>query len=1072
MRKETQYRIAVSSTKTVRRIYFAGLVCGVLLLAGSGAHAEIPLTDLQWGVQNIVDNDDAPFGLGQGPGAGEPRNARGLALSPDGLFVYLGYNQHRQIRKIDLSVADPADSCGVVAEVHFSSSSCSIGGYTGTCLPDSLDNPKALATDDVGRVYATRSTQIQIFDANLTTLILSITGFSTTNGIHVARRDASSFYVYAADRGLDEVYRMILDETTIGAGGSVTRASLLDPTFDTDGIVHVGLDSAGAASNDLRGLASDADGNVWAAENDGTLFLISPDGSTVTKRALAEAFDVAIDGDQVFVTTGGRTVTVIDRTDINVVLATLTPPLGSMLLEPSVGSATGIDLIPGNTIFAAIEGGSSAPQSGESSFSNVNCGGADPNPAADDDNDPILIAEACPATRYVAATGVDTANDCRDSGSPCATIQHAIDVACPSGDTIRLAADTFTEGPQIVVDKDVSIVGAGKTATVVMTTGDTGASGNARGWFLVDPGIELHLSDLTLDGSGFKVHQAIRHQGEGTVDNVLFNQIKYNESGPHYAGTAIAAFGTGKVDVTNSMFTEIGRVGVLYFGSTLAGSVFSDNMYSGKGDGNFLDYMLDISNGAQVTVSGNTVTDNRGQASSDSSTSAGILVSTFFGPGTAATITGNIIEDNTTGIAIGFNNADTSTVTATCNRIRNNFQAGTCDIGGTNLCLTGAVGDACAVDTNCDVGGGVSARGADAGANPIAINLNSITGNLAGVRASNIQAGIVDAEGNWWGAVDGPSGTGPGSGDSITVNVDADPFATFVPGCVNCAADVQCDDGLSCTGAETCNTGTGMCEVGTPVDCSGQCLSGVCLEPSGTCQIAPDFVTPCDAGTDTCSQADQCQGGACINTGGGGDSDTDTVCDLDDNCPVDANLDQSDLDNDGIGDVCDGNTSPASIVLSVVRIRQDTAPTRDNGNVKVRMLVNDNDTGGGLEASALAGSLSVRIQDSANFNVTLPMSGCTVRGSQRRISCKSNDRNIRAVFHPTRQGPLVYNARITGRRLSAIDTGVNSATAHVTVRLMQGTVGNPVTPTVTRADEIFDCSQRPSRLFKLACTER
>ncbi len=1040
-------------------------VVGALVFGGALARAEISLTDLEWGVQNIVDDDDAPFGIGQGPGAGEPRSLRGLALSPDGQFLYLGYNQHRQIRKIDLSFPDPADSCAVVAEVHFNSASCSAGGYTGTCLPDALDNPKALATDDTGRVWATRSTAIQVFDANLTTLLLSITGFTTTNGIHVARRDGSSFYVYAADRGTDEVYRMIVDETTIAGGGSVARATVLDPAFDGDGIVHVGLDSAGAATNDMRGLASDADGNVWVAENDGTLFLISPDGSTVSKRALAGAFDVAIDGDHVLVSTDGRTVTVIDRNDINSVIATLTPPLGSLLLEPAVGSATGIDVIPGQAIFMAIEEGSSSPQSAESSFSNVNCDGADPNPVADDDNDPILIAQACPTTRYVAVGGDDMLNDCRDSGAPCATIQHAIDVACPSGDTISLSSGSFAEGPQIVVDKDVSVVGAGKTATVVHATGSTGNNGDPRGWFLVDSGITFNLSDLTLDGTGFNIWQAIRHKGQGAIDNVLFNEIKY----PTYNGTALAAFGTGPVDVSNCMFTEIGRVGVNYFGPDVTGSTFSDNMYTGKGDGDHLDYMLDIGNGAQVTVSGNTVTDNRGQASSDGSTSAGVLVTTYFGPGSGATVEGNIMESNTTGIAIGYDTADTSVVTATCNRIRDNRQPGTCDIGGSGLCLSGAIDDACSADSDCDVGAGIFVVGADAGANPITVHENSFAGNLSGMSASSLQAGVVDAEDNWWGAADGPGGSGPGSGDPVTANVDFDPFATFVPACVSCSADSQCDDGLTCTGTETCNLGTEMCEAGSPTVCSGQCLSGVCLEPSGTCESLPDL-TACDTGTDTCGEADTCQSGACTNTGGGGDGDGDGVCNADDNCPAAANGDQSDLDSDGAGDVCDASTSPSSVVVSVARLRLDTSVHPDNGRIIVRMLVNDNDTGGALRASALAGSASLRVQDSAGFDVTLPLSGCALKGPHQKIVCRSVDRNIRAVFRPTRQGPLVFNSRVSARRLADSVTGTTALAAPVTVTLSQGTTADPLTATVHRLDEIGHCKQ--PRDHKLACIER
>lgn len=1044
------------------------VVVALALLLGTHAEApaEIALADLQWAVQNIVDNDDAPFGIGQGPGAGEPRSVRGLALSPDGQYLYLGYNQHKQIRKIDLSVGDPADSCAVIAEVHFGTS-CLAGGYTGTCQPDALDNPKALATDDTGRVWATRSSEIQVFDADLTVLLLSITGFSATNGVHVARRDASSFYVYAADRGLDEVYRMIVDETTISGGGSVTRASVLDPAFDSDGIVNVGLDSAGASSDDLRGLASDADGNVWAGENDGTLFLISPDGSTVAKRALAGAFDVAIDGDQVFVSTSGRTVTVIDRNDIDTVIATLTPPLASFLLEPAVGTATGVDLLSANAVFVAIEGGSSAPQGSESSFSDVDCSGPDPNPVADDDNDQVLVAQVCPTTRYVTLAGSDALNDCRDPGTPCATIQHAIDVACPSGDTISLSAETFAEGPQIVVDKSVSLVGAGKTATVIGATGNTGGSGDARGWFLVLGGITFNVSELTLDGSGFNIHQAIRYLGQGEIDNVQFNEIKY----PSYAGMAVAVLGSGPVDVSNSMFSEIGRIGVIYFGAGASGSTFSDNMYVGKGDGDHLDYMVEVGAGAEVTISGSSATENRGQAASDGSTSAGILVTTFFGAGTSATIDGNTLEDNTTGIAIGFNDSDTSTVTATCNRILNNLQTGTCDVGVTNTCLTGAVGSACVADPDCDVGGGFSIRGADAGVNPIVIHENSLAGNLAGIRASNVQAGTVDAEDNWWGAVDGPSGAGTGSGDSVSVNVDFDPFATFVPACVDCSDDAQCDDGLGCTGTETCNLGTGMCEMGTAVVCSGPCLTGVCLEPAGTCEPEPD-TTPCDSGADTCSEGDECQSGVCSNTGGGGDSDVDSICDLDDNCPAHANSDQADADLDEIGDVCDADTTPHSLVVSVARLRQDTSDVRDNGTVRLRMLMNDNDTLGGLEASALAGTVSVRVVDSGGFDVTLPLSGCTLRGLKKRIVCLSNDRKIRAVFRPTRQGPHIYNGRVVGRQLSDAVTGASPSAGPVTVTVEHATTADPLTPTITRVDDISDCTARGAGLFKLTCIER
>jgi len=47
--------------------------------------------------------------------------------------------------------------------------------------------------------------------------------------------------------------------------------------------------------------------------------------------------------------------------------------------------------------------------------------------------------------RYVAPGGTDEGNDCRHSENPCATLQHAVDVA-HGGDELRVAAGTYT-GP-------------------------------------------------------------------------------------------------------------------------------------------------------------------------------------------------------------------------------------------------------------------------------------------------------------------------------------------------------------------------------------------------------------------------------------------------------------------------------------------------------------------------------------------------------------------------------------------------------------------------------------------------
>lgn len=64
--------------------------------------------------------------------------------------------------------------------------------------------------------------------------------------------------------------------------------------------------------------------------------------------------------------------------------------------------------------------------------------------------------------------------------------------------------------------------------------------------------------------------------------------------------------------------------------------------------------------------------------------------------------------------------------------------------------------------------------------------------------------------------------------------------------------------------------------------------------------------------------------------GAGGDTDGDGVCDEDDNCPDDANADQSDVDDDGIGDACDDDNEdivPPDLTLPVDMTVEASGPS-------------------------------------------------------------------------------------------------------------------------------------------------
>ncbi len=232
----------------------------------------------------------------------------------------------------------------------------------------------------------------------------------------------------------------------------------------------------------------------------------------------------------------------------------------------------------------------------------------------------------------------------------------AADIA--GGDTIFVSDGNHNSGgSQVVIDRDVTIKGQGRLDTTISSDFDTGSWGgdNAGAWILVQAGKTLAISDLTLDGTGHTVGNAIRVLGTADVDRVGFNQIK---SGA-YEGRGIAAMSGGHVDVSDSVFAEIGRIGV-HFRDDTTGTV-EDSVFTGKGAGTWLDYGIELGAGAIATLTGNTISNNLGLAG-DGSTSAGILITDYYGTGTEGTLNGNTLTNNTNSVAVGYAEDDGSVV--------------------------------------------------------------------------------------------------------------------------------------------------------------------------------------------------------------------------------------------------------------------------------------------------------------------------------------------------------------------------------------------------------------------------
>ena len=359
-------------------------ICAVVtvLVCGGMVRADIDLSSPAWSVEHIINNSETVFGVDQGNfGMNGPRSNRSLALSPDGDFMYLGYGDPGWfVRKVEIGHAPGDNVTSVKAQLGL------------TDEGKSLNWAKSLATDDQGRVYITRNLEIQVYDADLTTRLLTVTGFSKAEGVHVARADTGKVYLYNTERDLTsgQLKRMVLTEATDFASGTMAWSG--DASFGGgDGMADLG------GENDARGIATDDNGNIWVAENDNSLFRVSNDGVTlIDSIGLSDAFDVAIDGNKVFVSQDDdKTVSIINATTM-ALLDTLSVPFAALQLDEGgqsgYGTLGGIDVVSNSALFVSNEYGQSLDPSAYSDY-------------AGDDNEPVLKVTPEPATMSLLALG-------------------------------------------------------------------------------------------------------------------------------------------------------------------------------------------------------------------------------------------------------------------------------------------------------------------------------------------------------------------------------------------------------------------------------------------------------------------------------------------------------------------------------------------------------------------------------------------------------------------------------------------------------------------------------------------
>jgi uncharacterized repeat protein (TIGR01451 family) len=353
------------------------------------------------------------------------------------------------------------------------------------------------------------------------------------------------------------------------------------------------------------------------------------------------------------------------------------------------------------------------------------------------------------------------------------TIQAAV-TAASSGDVIDVASGTYLTPLGIDLTKNITIEGAGM-ANTILTTNSSGPS-----WIKIESGDSLTLKDLTMDGAGASIDNgaaaygkhggALEVHGSIAVNNVAFKNITSAVS--PYDTDAIVFYGQGAnnvLSVTSSTFSNIGRDGI-YLGmapavATTQINQITGNTYAGKGSGNWLDYFATVNYGAKADISGNTISNNTGVASSDGSNSAGIAV--WDDPSTQATLTGNTFKNNTDGIAIAVINGGTTDPAVTIGP-GNVFTGGVTGVHIQNAGASGAPMVVITSSTFSDNGNGVTIDVGEA-ANNVAVHGSTFSGEAtSGI--TNDGTSTLAAQQNWWGAASGPLDTVSTDGSNPTVN--------------------------------------------------------------------------------------------------------------------------------------------------------------------------------------------------------------------------------------------------------------------------------------------------------------
>lgn len=410
------------------------------------------------------------------------------------------------------------------------------------------------------------------------------------------------------------------------------------------------------------------------------------------------------------------------------------------------------------------------------------------------------------ATLLVAPGGADTGN-CQ--GAACQTIGYALAQAAATGDTLQLAAGTYTE--QLVLNKSVTLVGAGSASTIIRAPAvltvnpviSPGSGGQQTAIvFVTGAATNATLRNLQIRGPGPSSSGSIGYgvfvggNATFTLDTARITAIRdepmagsQNGGGIRFGAPATGQVGSGQVldsviDDFQKNGVTVSNVGsnVTVRGNTITGTL-PPPVIAQNG--------IQISGGAVARVEDNTVSNLQCSTTNpncgpNNSWSIGVLLSS---PGAGTEVLNNRIRAADGNLYVTGSSAVAYAITG--NQIDNGTYANVV-ANGVTLDMTGntlsgapvglmAAGGATPTVVNLNGGNVISGAGTDgiqafsgAAAVQISGGRNQFYSNGSGASNPATPPGVtVDLSCNWWGAATGPvhPGNPRGTGNAVSDNV-------------------------------------------------------------------------------------------------------------------------------------------------------------------------------------------------------------------------------------------------------------------------------------------------------------